>query len=299
MVFSEKEGSFSGCCINVVILSPSNIYVGNLGDCRALLVSGNDSKSLNLLQLSRDHKAYIEKSRISSLGGFIENDRLNGLLAISRSLGDRDYKVMTMHQDKKFAYDLTDFDKNSESLLQIFIKNKSFYKNDVEWVKMKFAEYKLGSSSPSINVSEHQTNQSKSITKPRTLSLPLKPFSIWDYDILNHTFDCTNKKPSKKPPSPKREYDTLLSAIPEITIKSRDESDFMIIIGSDGLYDYFSNNKIEKFLKKKFKSIKPDKKTLKKLCKDLCEESYYRGSEDDITTVLLLLRDVNSSKEDS
>lgn len=298
LIYSEKEGSFSGSCINVVIVSPNNIYVGNLGDCRSLLVRGNDPKSLNVVQLSRDHKAYIEKSRINSLGGFIENYRLNGILAISRSLGDRDFKSIVMHKDKKFIFELNrDENKYNDTVVQVSLENKSIKRNDIEWIKKKFAEFKLGSSTPSIDVSKERS-QANNITKPRTLSLPPRPHSTWDYDIILDTFDYKNKKFAKKnpPPSPKREYDTLLSAIPEITIKKREESDFMVIIGSDGLYDFLPNKKIEKFLKKKFKLISPDKKALKKLCKDLCEESYYRGSEDDITSVIFLLRDVNSEE---
>jgi serine/threonine protein phosphatase PrpC len=42
--------------------------------------------------LSRDHKAILEKERVEKAGGFIHAGRVNGVLAISRTLGDREFK---------------------------------------------------------------------------------------------------------------------------------------------------------------------------------------------------------------
>lgn len=46
------------------------------------------------LRLSQDHKASdpLEQRRIRSAGGFVTNDRVNGILAVARSLGDHEMK---------------------------------------------------------------------------------------------------------------------------------------------------------------------------------------------------------------
>lgn len=79
---------FSGACANVVLIFRDTIYVANLGDCRAVLGRGKG----RAIGLSRDHKASIEKSRIRKVGGFVKNGRVNGILAISRTIGDREFK---------------------------------------------------------------------------------------------------------------------------------------------------------------------------------------------------------------
>lgn len=44
--------------------------------------------------MSEDHKPELpgEKARIMSNGGFVEDNRVNGVLNLSRSLGDLEYK---------------------------------------------------------------------------------------------------------------------------------------------------------------------------------------------------------------
>jgi serine/threonine protein phosphatase PrpC len=79
---------FSGACANVILLYRDTIYVANLGDCRCVL-GRTKGKSIGL---SRDHKASIEKNRIRKIGGFVKNGRVNGVLAISRTIGDREFK---------------------------------------------------------------------------------------------------------------------------------------------------------------------------------------------------------------
>jgi protein phosphatase 1L len=57
-----------------------------LGDSRAVLVHYDGS----VTGLTKDHKPYHEdeEKRIIASGGFVEGQRVNGVLAMSRSLGD-------------------------------------------------------------------------------------------------------------------------------------------------------------------------------------------------------------------
>ena len=46
------------------------------------------------MDLSKDHKPddVEERKRIIAANGFVENNRVNGMLALSRALGDFEYK---------------------------------------------------------------------------------------------------------------------------------------------------------------------------------------------------------------
>lgn len=85
---STEAREFSGACANVMLVYRDTIYVANLGDCRAVMgrLKGKT------VSLSRDHKASVEKNRIRKVGGFVKNGRVNGILAISRTIGDREFK---------------------------------------------------------------------------------------------------------------------------------------------------------------------------------------------------------------
>eukprot|EP01100_Stratorugosa_tubuloviscum_P006481 TRINITY_DN2795_c0_g1_i1.p1 TRINITY_DN2795_c0_g1~~TRINITY_DN2795_c0_g1_i1.p1 ORF type:complete len:1074 (+),score=578.18 TRINITY_DN2795_c0_g1_i1:158-3379(+) len=70
-----------------VLIQGSKIYVANVGDSRAVLC-----RSGKPIRLSYDHKPYgeDEEQRILDLGGYVmgETGRVNGILAVSRSLAD-------------------------------------------------------------------------------------------------------------------------------------------------------------------------------------------------------------------
>lgn len=55
------------------------------------------SKDKTAVDLSRDHKPDCgeESRRIYAANSFIEGSRVNGMLALSRALGDFDYKSNT------------------------------------------------------------------------------------------------------------------------------------------------------------------------------------------------------------
>ncbi|KAI9811589.1 MAG: Protein phosphatase 2C 2 [Pycnora praestabilis] len=85
----KYEEEVSGCTASVGIISKNKIYVGNAGDSRSVLGVKGRAKPLSF-----DHKPQNEgeKARICAAGGFVDFGRVNGNLALSRAIGDFEFK---------------------------------------------------------------------------------------------------------------------------------------------------------------------------------------------------------------
>ncbi|CAG8498721.1 183_t:CDS:10 [Paraglomus occultum] len=104
----------SGCTAVVALITPDNhILVGNAGDSRAVISVRGEAQPL-----SNDHKPHNkdESDRINKAGGFVEFGRVNGNLALSRAIGDFEFKqnagldakeqIVTAHPEvKEFTID--------------------------------------------------------------------------------------------------------------------------------------------------------------------------------------------------
>ncbi|OWF39618.1 probable protein phosphatase 2C T23F11.1 [Mizuhopecten yessoensis] len=79
----------AGTTAVITIFKGNTIYCGNVGDSRAVV-----SIKGTVEQLSHDHKPgnESETKRIISAGGWVEFNRVNGNLALSRALGDFVFK---------------------------------------------------------------------------------------------------------------------------------------------------------------------------------------------------------------
>jgi len=80
----------SGCTAVAALLTHDNkIYVANAGDSRSVIGINGEAKPLSF-----DHKPTneSERARISGAGGYVEYGRVNGNLALSRALGDFEFK---------------------------------------------------------------------------------------------------------------------------------------------------------------------------------------------------------------
>ncbi|KAF8957289.1 phosphatase 2C-like domain-containing protein [Flammula alnicola] len=80
----------SGCTAVAALITHDNkIYVANAGDSRSVIGIKGEVKPLSF-----DHKptSETERARISGAGGYIEYGRVNGNLALSRALGDFEFK---------------------------------------------------------------------------------------------------------------------------------------------------------------------------------------------------------------
>ncbi|TFK74804.1 PP2C-domain-containing protein [Pluteus cervinus] len=80
----------SGCtAVAALLTKDGKIYVANAGDSRTVIGVKGQVKPLSF-----DHKPSneTERARISAAGGYIEYGRVNGNLALSRALGDFEFK---------------------------------------------------------------------------------------------------------------------------------------------------------------------------------------------------------------
>jgi protein phosphatase len=91
----------SGCTAVTVAVTPKEIICASVGDSRAVICRAGKA-----IPLSFDHKPENEqeKARIQAAGGFVENNRTNGELAMSRALADYRYKNNAkLPQDKQLV----------------------------------------------------------------------------------------------------------------------------------------------------------------------------------------------------
>jgi serine/threonine protein phosphatase PrpC len=91
MLESDKGDDKSGSTAVACLITPSHVYLINCGDSRAILVSGN-----KVVLGTYDHKPINpnERERIQNAGGSVMIQRVNGSLAVSRALGDYEYKCV-------------------------------------------------------------------------------------------------------------------------------------------------------------------------------------------------------------
>uniref|UniRef100_A0A0E0PH61 protein-serine/threonine phosphatase n=1 Tax=Oryza rufipogon TaxID=4529 RepID=A0A0E0PH61_ORYRU len=80
----------SGTTALTALVFGRQLLVANAGDCRAVLCRRGVA-----MEMSRDHRAnYAEEcERVAASGGYIEDGYLNGVLSVTRALGDWDMKM--------------------------------------------------------------------------------------------------------------------------------------------------------------------------------------------------------------
>lgn len=106
---SFEEG---GCVVLCAIILEKRLYIVNLGDSRAVLLK----KDKSYVQLSKEHtpESIEESDRIEALGGYVikigDKARVQGSLAVSRSIGDRHYKPFVSSDPEISVFDIEEND---------------------------------------------------------------------------------------------------------------------------------------------------------------------------------------------
>ncbi|KAK9063478.1 hypothetical protein SSX86_017348 [Deinandra increscens subsp. villosa] len=104
-----KQGLESGACCVTALIKEKELFVSNLGDCRAVISKKGKAESL-----TNDHKASQEdeRKRIQDKGGYVELHRgtwrVHGVLAVSRSIGDAHLKDWVLGEPETKILPLTD-----------------------------------------------------------------------------------------------------------------------------------------------------------------------------------------------
>ena len=82
----------TGTTACVILMTPTHFFCSNAGDSRGVLMRNNKAE-----ELSHDHKPQNpgETARINAATHSVEDDRVDGNLALSRAFGDFQYKDQT------------------------------------------------------------------------------------------------------------------------------------------------------------------------------------------------------------
>ena len=94
--YASNIGDFSGTTATVALLFDDHVLISHVGDSRAVLCC---SEGGSAIPLTVDHNPDVleERLRVESAGGFVEKsgqghiNRVNGKLAVTRSIGDRKF----------------------------------------------------------------------------------------------------------------------------------------------------------------------------------------------------------------
>ena len=97
----------------VAIVRDEEIFVGNAGDSRAVLILKDAQDSV--VELSQDHKPNRrdEQERIEKAGGIVVHVgvwRVEGVLAVSRAIGERAFKEYVIARPDVLRYERTEKD---------------------------------------------------------------------------------------------------------------------------------------------------------------------------------------------
>lgn len=88
----QLQEQLAGSTAVTVLIKDNKLYCANAGDSRAVAcINGR----VDVLSLDHKPNSDIEKKRICEAGGFVEYNRVNGSLALSRALGDFVFKRNT------------------------------------------------------------------------------------------------------------------------------------------------------------------------------------------------------------
>mmetsp|Transcript_12854 Transcript_12854/g.31249 ORF Transcript_12854/g.31249 Transcript_12854/m.31249 type:complete len:258 (-) Transcript_12854:56-829(-) len=100
-------GATAVTCLIRVENGKRRLYAANAGDARAVLSRGGQA-----VRLTKDHKAsdLSEQERVQKCGGWVSMNRVHGVLAVSRALGDHAMKQSVISEPHFWEDDLSSAD---------------------------------------------------------------------------------------------------------------------------------------------------------------------------------------------
>lgn len=109
--YAEHKATGMGCTAVAALIRGRDITIANTGDSRCVISRRGIAEPLTL-----DHKPVLleEAERIMNAGGFVRDNRVNGALNVSRTIGDLDFKrndnLPHTHQMVVATPDITTFE---------------------------------------------------------------------------------------------------------------------------------------------------------------------------------------------
>ena len=93
--YDQEHNRIDGTTLTSVLITPTHIYTINLGDSRTIIQQGDN------LYATVDHKPNDknERKRVETAGGFVREGRVMKILAVSRALGDNEFKSNATYFD--------------------------------------------------------------------------------------------------------------------------------------------------------------------------------------------------------
>lgn len=87
--YAEHRATGMGCTAVAAMIRGNDVVIANTGDSRCVISRKGIAEPLTL-----DHKPVLleEAERIMKAGGFVRDNRVNGALNVSRTIGDLDFK---------------------------------------------------------------------------------------------------------------------------------------------------------------------------------------------------------------
>jgi serine/threonine protein phosphatase PrpC len=87
---AESVGIYAGSTAIVAFVRNTTLWCANLGDSRAVMCRAGKA-----VPLSTDHTPAVEaeRKRVMAAGGQVRDNRVNGMLSVTRAFGDLDYKA--------------------------------------------------------------------------------------------------------------------------------------------------------------------------------------------------------------
>mmetsp|Transcript_34641 Transcript_34641/g.54086 ORF Transcript_34641/g.54086 Transcript_34641/m.54086 type:complete len:284 (+) Transcript_34641:225-1076(+) len=94
---ANEKGLKDGCTAVTVTVINDVMFIAWAGDSKAVLARREDEKPdsrLKVLSITKDHTCIVskERERIVGAGGYVENNRVQGIMEVTRSIGDKDLK---------------------------------------------------------------------------------------------------------------------------------------------------------------------------------------------------------------